>query len=47
MSITHGHTYQEAAMRGQHAVESLVEQAVEDGTALPAPCILTHDLAAS
>jgi antitoxin HicB len=37
MPVTHGRTYQEAASRGQDALESLVEQTLQDGKELPAP----------
>jgi antitoxin HicB len=45
MPITHGGTYQEAAQRGQHALESLIEQALEDGKPLPTPAAARHGVA--
>jgi antitoxin HicB len=45
MPITHGGTYQEAALRGQHALESLIEQAVEDGKPLPTPAMVRQGVA--
>ena len=38
MPITHGATYEEAALRGQHALESLIEQALMDGKPCPSCC---------
>lgn len=45
MPITHGYTYQEAALRGQRALESLIEQAVEDGKPLPSPAVVQQGVA--
>jgi antitoxin HicB len=35
--VTHGDTYEEAAKRGQEAIESLIEWDVADGQPLPQP----------
>ena len=45
MPITHGHTYQEAALRGQRALESLIEQAADDGKPLPSPAVVQQGVA--
>ena len=45
MPITHGGTYQEAALRGQHALESLIEQALADGKPLPMPAMAEQGVA--
>jgi antitoxin HicB len=45
MPITHGGTYEEAALRGRHALESLIEQAVEDGKPLPTPAMVRQGVA--
>jgi len=45
MPITHGGTYQEAALRGQHALESLIEQALEVGKPLPTPAVAQQGVA--
>ena len=45
MPITHGHTYQEAALRGQQALESLTVQAAEDRKPLPSPAVVQQGVA--
>jgi antitoxin HicB len=45
MPITHGGTYEEAALRGRHALESLIAQAVEDGKPLPTPALVRQGVA--
>ncbi len=37
---THGTTYEEAAHRGQEAIESWIESAQADGAPIPAPRIV-------
>lgn len=36
-AVTHGHTYLEAAARGQEVLEMLVQSALGDGKQLPEP----------
>ncbi|TAK23121.1 MAG: type II toxin-antitoxin system HicB family antitoxin [Chloroflexota bacterium] len=38
---THGATYEEAAKRGEEAIESWIEAAITDGTDVPAPQTVT------
>jgi predicted RNase H-like HicB family nuclease len=38
--VTHGHTYEEAARKGQEAIESWVDAARADGETLPAPHVV-------
>ncbi len=39
--VTHGHTYEEAARKGQEVLEMLIESAFRDGETLPEPLVFS------